>query len=72
MIPYAETNRMKYNDLRLIALDNGVKDDKITIGIWAKLNGYKKKQSKDRNRKSYCYYIKMNNQDEHNSKIYEQ
>lgn len=59
MCTYKEENRMKFDDLRDLALLNGIPDNKIYIGVWAKLNGYIKKSSKDKNRKNYNYYVKI-------------
>lgn len=53
-----ENNRMKYSDIRELALKDNIADNKVSIGIWAKLNGWIKKCSKTRDRKNYYYYIK--------------
>ena len=55
---YKEEHRMKFADARKLAIANGCPDNKTTIGIWLKFNGYIKKESKDRNRKNYYYYVK--------------
>lgn len=58
MYNYKEESRLKYEDVRKIALKNGVRDNKTYIGIWLKLNGYIKKTSMNRQRKIYVYYEK--------------
>lgn len=59
MKTYKEDERLKFSDIRELALKEGVEDNKVSIGIWAKQNGYKKKQSKDKNRRNYVYYSKL-------------
>lgn len=48
--------KLSYQELRKIALNEGVKDNKVSVGIWIKLNGFYKHHSVDQNRKSYYYY----------------
>lgn len=56
---YLKNQRILYSDIRKLALLEGVDDNKVSIGIWAKLKGYKKKFSTyGRYRKYYCYYVK--------------
>lgn len=47
-----------YEDLREIALQNGIEDSKIVIGLWAKQNGYIKTK-KMINNKSFTAYYKI-------------
>lgn len=54
---YAE---LTYEQVRELALAQHVDDNKISIGVWAKLNGYFKKKKQKEN-KVYTIYIKMSN-----------
>lgn len=38
-----DKQEFSYKQLRQLALTQGVDDNKISIGIWGKLNGYSKK-----------------------------
>lgn len=68
MIDYEE---LTYEQVREFALNKHVDDNKITIGLWAKQNGYFKKR-RQRDNKVYTVYIKMNNDKIKNSNDYEQ
>ena len=49
-----ENNLLTFQDLRVIAVKNGVPDNKTEIGIWAKNNGYyKMRKQKDKKVTTY-------------------
>lgn len=50
--------RIRYAEIREQALKAGVKDNRVAVGKWAKLNGYIKKESKDKEG-YYVYYLKI-------------
>lgn len=50
---------MRYADIRKLALECGIKDNRVSVGMWANINGYIKKCSKDKDRHNYYYYIKI-------------
>lgn len=51
---------LTYEQVRELAIARYVDDNKISIGVWAKHNGYiKKKRQKDN--RVYTVYIKMDN-----------
>lgn len=54
---YIKDTRILFKDIRKLALQAGVEDTKVAIGLWAKTHGYIKKQSKDKNHKTYTYYV---------------
>lgn len=54
-----ENNLLTFQDLRIIAVKNGVPDNKTEIGIWAKNNGYYKMR-KQKDKKVTTYYFKQN------------
>lgn len=61
---------LTYEQVRELALAQHVDDNKISIGVWAKQNGYfKKKRQKDN--RVYTVYIKINNDNTNNKKNYE-
>ena len=47
-----------YEQIRAKALKQGVKDNKVQIGLWANLNNYLKKRRK-KNGKVTTYYISL-------------
>jgi hypothetical protein len=47
---------LSYADIRDIALLENVPDNKVTIGIWAALQGYTKKSMRKRNKMKVFYY----------------
>lgn len=51
---------LTYEQVRERAMAQYVDDNKISIGVWAKQNGYFKKKKQKDNR-VYTVYIKMNN-----------
>lgn len=55
-----DKQEFSYKQLRQLALTQGVDDNKISIGIWGKLNGYSKKRIQ-RDNKVFIVYIKMSN-----------
>ena len=55
-----DKQKFSYKQLRQLALTQGVDDNKISIGIWGKLNGYSKKRIQ-RDNKVSTVYIKMSN-----------
>lgn len=55
-----DCKELTYEQVRELAIARYVDDNKISIGVWAKQNGYiKKKRQKDN--RVYTVYIKMNN-----------
>ena len=54
-----ENNLLTFQELQLIAIKNGVPDNKTEIGIWAKSNGYFKIR-KQKDKKVKIYYFKEN------------
>ncbi len=54
---YIKDTRILFKDIRKLALQAGVEDTKVAIGLWAKTHGYIKRQSKDKNHKTYTYYV---------------
>lgn len=57
---------LTYAQVRELAIARYVDDNKISIGVWAKQNGYiKKKRQKDN--RVYTVYIKMNNGNSYNN-----
>lgn len=45
---------LTYNEIRLLAIHNGIADNKVSIGIWLKMQGYKKVRKQiDKIRKIY-------------------
>lgn len=60
MRTYKCDSRLKFEDIRKMALDDGMKDNKVSIGVWAQTKGFIKKQSKDKDKRNYYYYVKGN------------
>lgn len=61
---------LTYEQVRKFAITQYVDDNKISIGVWAKQNGYiKKKRQKDN--RVYTVYIKINNERMNNNCDYE-
>ena len=57
---------LTYTQVRELAMAQYVDDNKISVGMWAKQNGYiKKKRQKDN--RVYTAYIKMNNGNSNNN-----
>ena len=52
-----ENNKLTFQQIREIALHDGIADNKVSIGIYAKVKGYKKICKKDKDKKSYYYYV---------------
>ena len=50
-------NYLTYQDIRKIALSYGVKDTKVSIGMWAKLNGFSNKRKMTKG-KTQIFYTK--------------
>lgn len=48
--------RLNYEELREIALCNGIPDNRVAIGLWAKENRYIKHHSTDRRSNKQFYY----------------
>lgn len=62
---------LTYAQVRELAIAQHVDDNKISIGVWAKQNGYfKKKRQKDN--RVCTIYIKMNNDKINYNNDYEQ
>ena len=55
-----DCQELTYEQVRKLAIARYVDDNKISIGVWAKQNGYIKKKKQKDNR-VYTVYIKMNN-----------
>ena len=51
-----EKRLITYTELRDIALKNNIADNKVSIGLWAKFMGYKKRRIQDEG-KTYIYYL---------------
>lgn len=62
---------LTYEQVRQLALARHVDDNKISIGVWAKQNGYIKRK-KQRDNRVYTVYIKINNYNINNENDYEQ
>ncbi len=52
-----EENRLTFAEIREMALREGIADNKVSIGLYAKVKGYKKICKKDKNKKSVYYYV---------------
>ncbi len=48
--------RLSYDELRKVALTKGIPDNKIAIGLWIKMQGYKKHHSIDAFKHQYFFY----------------
>lgn len=60
---------MKYytfDELKQIAFNNGITGNKVTIGIWARMNGYLKKK-KQINKHRITYYFKLDDDRPYNA-----
>lgn len=54
-----ENKYFTYTDIRIEAIKAGISDNKVSIGIWARQNGYyQMRKSKDK--KTTIYYYKLN------------
>lgn len=53
-----ENKELTYEELREKAINEGIKDTKVSIGMWAKIKGYKKLYRKIINNKFTWVYIK--------------
>ena len=53
-----ENKELTYEELRERAINEGIKDTKVSIGMWAKIKGYKKLYRKIINNKFTWIYIK--------------
>lgn len=62
---------LTYEQVRDLAIARYVDDNKISIGVWAKQNGYIKKKKQKDNR-VYTIYIKINNYNVNNENDNEQ
>lgn len=62
---------LTYEQIRELAIAQYVDDNKISIGVWAKQNGYFKKKKQKDNR-VYTAYIKMNNDNVNKNKSYDE
>lgn len=45
-----------YSQIREIALQNGIDDNKVSIGMWAKMNGYIKTNKQINGKVTVTYY----------------
>ena len=50
-----------YNELRELALKENIKDNKVSIGMWAKIKGYTKKKKQKNNVVTFYYTLIDNN-----------
>ena len=50
-----------YDELRELAVKEGVSDNKISVGMWAKFNGYTRYKRKIKDNKVTWTYIKSQN-----------
>lgn len=48
---------INFEELRKLALVEQIPDNKVSIGIWAKIKGYKKKRKQKHNVVSVMYYL---------------
>lgn len=55
---YVENSRMRFDTIREMAINAGIMDNVTVIGLWAKSQGFIRKQGRDKNRKTYYYYVK--------------
>ena len=55
-----DCKELTYEQVRELAIARYVDDNKISIGVWAKQNGYIKK-TRQKDKRGYTVYIKMNN-----------
>lgn len=46
-----------FKELRELAIANYVDDNKVSIGIWAKINGFMKMRKK-KDKQLHCYYVR--------------
>lgn len=53
-----ETRLLTFNELAEVAAKDGINKDKVSVGIWAKANGYIKTR-KQINKKVYVGYYKV-------------
>lgn len=49
-----------YNELREQAIKEGIADNKVSVGLWAKINGYYKTKREIRDNKFVWLYTKNN------------
>lgn len=49
-----------YNELREQAIKEGIADNKVSVGLWAKINGYYKAKREIRDNKFVWLYTKNN------------
>lgn len=66
-----DCQELTYEQVREFALARHVDDNKTSIGVWAKQNGYFKRK-KQRDNRVYTVYIKINNYNVNNENDYEQ
>ena len=59
-----EQNFFSYDDIRNIALKNGIKDNKVSIGMWAKLNGFSNKRKMTKGKTQIIYFRDSKNSNE--------
>jgi hypothetical protein len=52
----AMDNLITYQELRVKAIKDGVQDNKVTIGVWAKLNKYYQIRKKVDNKVQIFYF----------------
>jgi len=57
-----ETRLLKYEEIKALALKDGCKDDKVSVGMWAKFHGYIKTR-KQINKVVCIGYYKANETD---------
>ena len=47
-----------FDDLRELAVKEGIKDNKVSVGMWAKFNGYTRYKRKIRDDRIIWTYVK--------------
>lgn len=47
-----------FDDLRELAVKEGIKDNKVSVGMWAKFNGYTRYKRKIRDNRIIWTYVK--------------
>lgn len=51
---------LNYNEIRQLATRNGIADNKVSIGIWIKIQGYKKVRKQIDGKRKIYYVLDKN------------
>ena len=51
-----ETRLLKYEDIAALAMKEGVHNDRVSVGIWAKQHGYTKTRKQKKKKVFIGYY----------------